>query len=288
MKTCTSCGRPPESVCQPCRDGNPPTPPARRTEGQKPRRNRPTLDLLAKLPDLAVEVAMTALIGAPNPGAERGLTRRSKPGSRPPLDLACVDAFHPTSGLLARLSDVRIAVCQEGEGPVPDPLEASTWAAEVDWLLAAAQAWQDGRELGEWVTSEVADIHRQLALLARTPQRKPDVCRTPGCGHPMHLGPGEAFYRCDAGHQHDGPRTLLTTYRRGRAMSAKEAREDPNLRLSPATISRAKARGDIKPARTDVVKGRRVDFWLPWDLVGLVHPDLVRLVEEREAGGDAA
>lgn len=244
-----------------------------------------TVDLLRQLPDLAVEVWLTR--EAKNPAGDQAATRRPKPGSRPPLDLACVDVFHPTHGLLHRLADVRIAVCQESDGPVPDPLEDSTWTAETDWLIAAAQAWQTGRELSDWVTSEVADVHRQLTQLARTPQRKPDVCRTPGCGHPMHLGPGEAYYQCDAGHQHDGPRTLLTTYRRGRAITAKEAKADPNLRLAPATISRAKARGDISPARTDTVNGRRVDYWLPWDLVGLVHPDLVRLVNDRETEGAA-
>lgn len=249
---------------------------------------RPTLDLLTELPDLVAEVAVTALVGAPNPGAEGGRGRRGRPDSRPPVDLAAVHACRTDdSSLLAELADLRLIICRHTTEFVPDPLEESTWTAEVSWLIAAAHAWQTQPELNDWIVSEVARIHGDLARLARVPRRRPDTCTVDGCGWPRHLVDNGKRYVCEAGHENPGPRDLLAKYRRGRAMTAKEAHADPSLRVTPAMISRAKAAGRITPARTETQGRHKVDYWLPWDLIGLAHPELVALVQASEGDGAA-
>ena len=159
-----------------------------------------TIDTLNELPGLAAEVWLTR--EAKNPGGDTPHTSKPKPMSKPPTDLAVLDALrHDTKGLLARLTTcVRGVVEHAGWDAIPDLEEIPTWVSETSWLLATVSIWQDDEFLNDYVTSEVEQVRRDLATLARDYPPAKLYCNQSGCHALIHPMDGWSWMRCENGH----------------------------------------------------------------------------------------
>ena len=93
----------------------------------------------------------------------------------------------------------------------------------------------------------------------------------------MRAQHGGQYSVCDSGHQHPGSLTLAAQWRRKPPVPA--AIIEMELGVKPATLWQWKRRGKIAPAYTD----GRVDYWLPWDVLRRVYPDLVTQLDQRGA-----
>lgn len=163
-----------------------------------------TLKQLEAIPDLATEAYLTW--NAPNPGDRTGFTKRPRPGSKAPTDLAVLDALRPDpdaegSSLRGVLS-LAVRAVWEGartEGsPTPDLEPEPTFLSECRWLTETVVFWHSDRRLDEYVTDSVATVHRELAKLVRMPKPVRLVC--PRCHFPVDLKADGAYYQCEAGH----------------------------------------------------------------------------------------
>lgn len=185
-------------------------------------------EMLAQIPDLAVEVAMTA--DAPNPGPKAATTSRPVPGSRPPINLHVVDLLatsdpmrdedHSTRPLIRLGECSRIvweALDDDLRAAHPQP-ECLTWASECGWLRAAyvaAQHLLDESDYG-WITSEVTGIYRSLAAQVQLHAEPRFVCTRLGCGATAHLQDGGRWVLCRNGH------TLDVEAEKGRHLSMQD------------------------------------------------------------------
>ena len=146
---------------------------------------------LAEIPDLAVEVAQTVGVGAPNPETRVNI-RHGKPSSKPPLDLTAWDLLRPdplegvtigkgaaASHLIDRLGMCVRMVAEERElAGLPQPEPAyGTFAETCGYLAATASWWLDERGLAEDVGHEVGQVHHALARAARVPKPWRHKCR---------------------------------------------------------------------------------------------------------------
>ena len=108
---------------------------------------------LERIPDLAVEVELTR--DAPNPGPERVGGGRPMPGSRPPLNVAVIDALRPILDpedwhqtplwhlvVAQRAARDELHTAGVPDAELPTPAEFPTYASEAGWLLATMDQWQ--------------------------------------------------------------------------------------------------------------------------------------------------
>lgn len=239
--------------------------------------------MLALIPTLAAEAALTAY--APNPDGEQAHTQHTLVTSAP-ANLGVLDAFAPaderhTARPLTRLVECSRIVWETLDADLraahPQPIGEPTFTTEATWL---ANTWPDAMprlDLADvdWIDDNLQAITRQLAALAHV--RPASRYRCPDCGDSMQLGAGD-WMICDSGaHQHPGPARLVTQWRRRPPMSTQALAVE--LRISPERIWKWRQRGKIAPAHTE----GRTAFWLPWDVVRQLYPDVAKAIETREA-----
>lgn len=151
---------------------------------------------------------------------------------------------------------------------LPAELPAPTIAGVCDWLVRHLRWWVDQPQWDEFAPDVALQWRRARQL---TGIRDPMRLACPLCRAPMRVQDGEEWTLCDNGHQHDGPNRLARQWRRKPSMSTQAVCEA--LRLPEGTLRSWKARGRIEPIRTD---GAGVHYWLPWDVVLLMHPELAK------------
>lgn len=175
--------------------------------------------LLHEIPELAIEVQMTAGIGAPNPTV-RPQIRRPQPGSRPPLDLGVIDlmradpledliigAGDATSHLVDRLGMCVRMVAEERELAglsMPEP-QFGTFSGTCAYLASTSGWWLSEAGLSEDVSWETRKVWKALRSAANAPEEEepPLKCPVLGCQDRTHLQPGGKWVLCPSGHQRD-------------------------------------------------------------------------------------
>lgn len=243
-----------------------------------------TLKQLEAIPHLATEAYLTW--NAPNPGERTGFTKRPRPGSKAPTDLAVLDALRPDpdaegSSLRGVLSLAVRAVWEDArtEGsPTPDLEPEPTFLSECRWLTETVVFWHSDRWLTEYVTDSVATVHRELAKLVRMPKPNPYQC--PKCGEPMFLEPGD-YFQCEAveSHKQPGPIALEKQWRRRPTATAQNIirifRDEMGVTLTEPQLWQWRCRGKIPEAGRD---GRKV-LYLPWDVLRVILPEVVEALD---------
>ena len=247
------------------------------------REQETTAHLIDAMPALIREAWLT--IGAPNPTGKMGRAPHV-PGSRVPAELWTMDALRADDGreehskvLISRLVEcsrlIWEAIDHDTRKAHPQPVGSPRWDRELSWLRkvwADAQAWLDPCDTA-WIDSEIHTIRATLASIVGLTRKPRNLC--PDCRAPMHVDAD--WLVCDAGHQHPGPGRLEQQWRRKAPMRTAELSEA--LRVPEGTIRSWHSRGKIKPVRTE----GKANWWLPWDVVGLMFPDIVAEIEKRDA-----
>ena len=243
----------------------------------------PTIaDMLAAIPALVAEVAAT--LHHPNPSPTPARHTRSDTAA-PPTSLAGLDLLapytrvqdDPDAPLTLLLECSRI--CWEAADPAtranhPQPIGADpTLAAEAAWL---AQLWphtqtQIDQADYAWIDDTITHIHRRLAAAARMTRPARYLC--PDCGNTMYLDDPTGWMLCEAGHQHPGPDRLRDQWRRRPSMPTNRLATE--LRIPDRRIHDWHHQGKLRPHHTE----GRTAFWLPWDVVRLLYPDIVEAIE---------
>ncbi|MGC4151513.1 MAG: hypothetical protein QM628_00345 [Propionicimonas sp.] len=257
--------------------------------------DKPTIaEMLEAIPLLVHEAWLT--VDAPNPdGARvgsRGASRdelvlsvvRPEPDSptwtRAPKTVALSRALSTAleSSLFAPVLECSRIVWEALDAATkaahPQPIGEPSWSTEIAWLRSAwadAQAYLDPADFA-WIESELRGVWRSVAAMAGVRPKPKNLC--PDCRAPMHLA-GD-WMTCDAGHQHPGPKRLEREWRRKAPMATKDLCEA--LRVPQGTLFRWHHEKRIKPVRSE---GKRL-WWLPWDVIGLRYPDIVKGIDERD------
>ena len=240
-----------------------------------------TADMLDALPSLLIEAALT--IEAPNPdGASAKVPRPASSRVPKPVDLLSDLAPALDSSLFAGLVECSRIIWECLDDATkhahPHPLGTPQWSSELAWIIAAwpdAQPYLDRCDF-DWINDEMRTIWQTVASYAGVRSRPKYRCPTDGCGEQMHLSDGD-WMMCGAGHQHPGPGRLTTEWRRKPPMSTKALSEA--LRVPGERIWKWRERGKIQPVREE---GRTL-FWLPWDVVALLYPDVVTEMNKEAA-----
>ena len=246
-----------------------------------------TTDRLALIPALAFEVRLT--VRHRNPSAwesDRGVAASRSP--RLPINTGALEVLAPEDGdqpdrpltLLTECSRiVWDSLDADTRQAYPPPDGAPTWRGECRWLLAVwdiAQPTMDPCDI-VWVEDTTRTITSQLAAVASMSREARYQC--PDCGQPMHLGEGD-WMVCETGrHEHPGPVRLRDQWRRRPPMATVDLAAE--LRIDPDLIHKWRERGRIEAIRTS--GGRK--YWLPWDVVCLLHPGLSAAIEQAEQAG---
>lgn len=232
---------------------------------------------LREIPDLAVEALLTA--SAPNPGASTGRTRRPKPGSKPPANLDIIDALRPDpDGIHATVhGEIAQAVRAVWEDHPHLDLPTPSLSGDCAWLITHRDLWQPDPFLSEFVTDSATRAHRHLQHLCRVEHEPRFVC--PTCGWPMRLQDGDYFV-CDGGeHQHPGPVALEMQWRRRPPSDTKTIiamfATELGHTLTEPQIWQWHKRRKLTPARSE---GRKL-YWLPWDVMRCVQPEVVEALD---------
>lgn len=238
-----------------------------------------TIQQLHEIPDLAAEAFATW--NAPNPSTR---PERVTPttGSRPPTDLAVLDALRPDPdgegrSLRGVLAQAVRAVWEDARmeaAHVPDLPEA-TWAGDCDWLRRTYAFWSGDRWLVEFVGEQVAEVHRGLSALCRVP--KPPIYACPTCDGRMEPIPGGHMLACKEGHEH--PADLERQWRRRPPLPASMIEQVMGVRAN--TLAQWKRRRKIRPRMGD--DGQ--DLFYPWDVLLLKHPDIAEAFAARDKAG---
>lgn len=263
--------------------------------------DKPTIaEMLEAIPLLVREAWLT--VDAPNPdGARvgsRGASRdelvlsvvRPEPDSptwtRAPKTVALSRALSTAleSSLFAPVLECSRIVWESLDAATkaahPQPIGEPSWGTEIAWLSstwADAQAYLDPVDFA-WIESELRGVWRSVAAMAGVRPKPKNLC--PDCRAPMHLA-GD-WMTCDGGHQHPGPKRLEREWRRKAPMATKDLcraiSELPDVTLTEAQLWKWRERGKIKPAFTE----GRTCFWLPWDAIAVLYPDITRSIDERD------
>lgn len=243
-------------------------------------------DRLRLIPALAREVALT--IGAPNPSAQAGQGKRTvRAHPALPIDVAALDVLARDDGreIESLVPVTRLVECSrliwEALDPgqrraYPQPLGAPTFRAECAWL---ASVWPEAETILDlavidWIDTETRDVCAQLAAVARLARETRYRC--PDCGEGLYLGES-GWMVCESGaHMHPGPDRLVAQWRRRPPMSTNHLASE--LRILPGRIRKWHERGKLEQVR---VEGKTA-FWLPWDVMRCLYPDVVAAIEARE------
>ena len=243
-------------------------------------------DRLRLIPALAREVALT--MGAPNPSARSDQTKRTTRAHPPlPIDTAALDVLADDDGLeveswvpvsrLVECSRLVWEVLGDGERREhPQPLGVPAFASECAWLAGVWPVAQVCLDLSaiEWIDMETRDVCAQLAAVARLAGEARYRC--PDCGESLHLREG-GWMVCESGaHMHPGPDRLVAQWRRRAPMSTNHLAAE--LRILPSRIRKWHERGKLVKVREE----GRTAFWLPWDAVRCLYPDVVAAIEAGE------
>jgi hypothetical protein len=247
-------------------------------------------DRLRLIPALAREVALT--MGAPNPTSRAEPCKRTAQEHPPlPIDVAALDVLACDDGREADslVPVVRLVECSrrvweaftiEQRAGFPQPVGVA-FGSECAWL---ASAWPEAQSVLDpsvidWIDSETRDVCSQLAAVARLANETRYRC--PDCGESLHLGEG-GWMVCEAGaHMHPGPDRLVAQWRRRAPMSTNHLAAQ--LHITTERIRKWHERGKLHPTRQE---GRTL-FWLPWDVVRCLYPDVVAAIEAGETAPDA-
>lgn len=241
-------------------------------------------DMLALIARLLPEVILTR--HAPNPSGESGRVVRRDPMTTP-ANLGAVAALRADDGreghshvMLTRLAECGRIVWEaldmdtRAEHLPPDGL---AWETETAWLAGVwpdALAYLDEPDLA-WIEGEVSDLCHTFATLAR--MAKPTRYLCPECRTPMHLGVGD-WLICETGvHEHPGPARLEAEYRRRPPLSTQMVAEV--FRIDQSLLWAWHKRGRIEPTNP----GCKPLMWLPWDVVGVLYPDIVADINRRDS-----
>lgn len=256
-----------------------------------------TLQQLAEIPHLATEAFMTW--NHPNPGGRAATTKRPRPGTKAPTDLAVLDALRPDPDAQGRslrglLMQTVWAIYEEDPDRYPR-LPEQTFTGLCEWLTAAHDHWLDNRTHGPrlakcatcreyggvegFVHHTVTDVHRELSSLCRITREPRYIC--PVCAWPMRLQDGD-YFMCDTGqHQSPGPVALEQQWRRKPPRPATDIIDmfstEMGATLTEEQLRQWKSRGKIPDAGKD---GRR-SLYLPWDVMRCLMPDVVEALDVR-------
>lgn len=241
-------------------------------------------DMLALIARLVPEVALTQ--HAPNPAGEAGRTVRREPTTTP-ANLGAVAVLRADDGreghshvMLTRLAECGRIVWEAldmGTRAEHLPPDGLAWETETAWLAGAwpdALAYLDEPDLA-WIEGEVSDMLHAFAALAR--MAKPTRYLCPECRTPMHMGVGD-WLICETGaHEHPGPARLESEYRRRPPLSTQMIAEI--FGIDQSLLWAWHKRGRIEPTNP----GGKPLMWLPWDVVGVLYPDIVADINRRDS-----
>lgn len=243
-----------------------------------------TRDRLVLIPALAREVRLT--VRHRNPSAwesDRGVAASRAP--KLPINAGALEVLAPEDGdqpdrpLTMLVECSRIvweALDLQARQEYPQPDGDPSYRGECRWLLSVwgvAQVCLDLCDIA-WIEDSTRTITAQLAAVASMTAEARYAC--PDCGQPMHLGEDD-WVICETGkHQHPGPVRLRDQWRRRPAMTTADLAAE--LRIDPHRIRVWRDRGKIEPIR--IVGGK--SWYLPWDVVCLLHPDMTAIVEAGE------
>lgn len=243
-------------------------------------------DRLWLIPALAREAALT--LGAPNPSAQADRTKRIVQAHPPlPIDAATLDALAPDDGReieswvpISRLVECSRLVWEafglDERRQHPQPVGEPAFASECAWLANAWPTAQTVLDLSaiDWIDTETREVCLQLASVSRMSRETRYRC--PDCGESLHLGES-GWMVCESGtHMHPGPDRLVGQWRRRPPMTTNHLAAE--LRILPSRIRKWHERGKLVKVREE---GRTV-FWLPWDAVRCLYPDVVAAIEAGE------
>lgn len=178
---------------------------------------------LHEIPDLAVEAYLTW--NHPNPGDTSEKTGKHLQGSKPPTDLAVLDALRPdpdAQGKSIRGSLMACVWAVHDETSDTPELPEQTFSHLCTWLRATSSHWNtrphayhptnrepcrncpDGIDsLDGYITHTIANCHRELARLCRLQPARHYTCTVLGCHAKAELQPGSRWLRCHNGHTLD-------------------------------------------------------------------------------------
>lgn len=240
-------------------------------------------DMLDQIPALILEARQTLF--APNPDGDEKVrsgkaTHPDKIGRWAAI-LAALDEALETS-LFASLAICSRIIWESIDADTkkahPQPLGTPQWQSEIAWLSRAwpdSQAYLDLADI-DWIRAEVRWVWLAIASYAGVRSKPKYLCPTEGCREQMHLSEGD-WMTCSAGHQHPGPGRLSREWRRKPPMSTKDLSKA--LRITPERLWKWKERGKIKPVREE---GKTL-FWLPWDAIIILYPDVVAEIDKEVA-----
>lgn len=246
--------------------------------------------LLAEIPELAIEVQMTAGIGAPNPGLKSAGGGRPAPGSRPPTDLQVIDLLRadPLEDLVIGARDAhgnplpagshlldRLGLCVRMVAEersvaglsAPEP-SYEGFSGRCGYLASTASWWLAERGLSEDISDEVIKIHRALEQADRVVREPTYRCRR--CGNRLIPQPGGIWMRCEGCfHQEPGQAAIRDKIRKHKPMTAgaMEREWGDSLGLSAKRISQWKARGLIKPVGEVRINHIPCPIYEPWEVL---------------------
>lgn len=211
---------------------------------------------------------------APNPGPERVGGGRPMPGSRPPLNVAVIDALRPILDpedwhqtplwhlvVAQRAARDELHAAGVPDAELPTPAEFPTYASEAGWLLATMDEWQAMADefAYRFIEQGVNDCYSELARLAREP--KLVVLRCPLCTDVLRAQAGD-WLRCDSGHEYPGAARLLAeAWPTGYVVAQFKITED--------RLRKWHERGKIQPLK----EGVKPLYWRPLDVLQALETD---------------
>lgn len=244
------------------------------------------VDRLRLIPALAREVALT--LCAPNPSAQTDRTKRIVRAHPPlPIDVPTLDVLAPDDGReieslvpISRLVECSRLVWEafgvDERRQHTQPLGVPAFASECGWLINAWPAAQTMLEPSaiDWIDIETRDVYLQLVSVARMSRETRYRC--PDCGESLHLGES-GWMVCESGaHMHPGPDRLVRQWRRRAPMTTNHLAAE--LRILPSRIRKWHERGKLERVREE----GRTSFWLPWDVMRCLYPDVVAAIESSD------
>lgn len=259
--------------------------------------------LLHEIPELAIEVQMTAGIGAPNPGLKSAGGGRPAPGSRPPTDLQVIDLLRadPLEDLVIGARDAhgnplpagshlldRLGLCVRMVAEersvaglsAPEP-SYEGFSGRCGYLASTASWWLAERGLSEDISDEVIKIHRALEQADRV-VREPTY-RCDKCGARAHKQPGDQWMLCESGHQMLGAGAIRDKLRKSKPMTAvaMEREWGDSIGINATTISSWSRRGWLTPVGTVLIDRKWRPTFHPWDVMEVLqrHAGTVDLAE---------
>ena len=225
---------------------------------------------LAQIPDMAAELwasgRATGDSGDPKPGQVR--PHRAKPST--PIDLDRHDILRTDEhGLLAELSQAVRAVWEDHPGvALSNP---PTWAGECSWLLANVALWDSDQFLSAFVSDAAWLVWRTLDRALHRPVPARLTC--PACGGRLAESAGGWVTCRDCASQFPGRERIASQMIRKRDMTTDEIAAE--FHIDPARLRKWAERGLVKPTNP----GCKPCTWRPWDVLRVLHPDIVEAIE---------